>query len=47
MLAEQRRILAQKEREKAATETVVEANQIEQEIRSIRIIIVQIEAELD
>ena len=46
-LNEQRRLLAQKEREKAAAETVAEANQIEQEIRSIRITIVQIEAELD
>jgi cell division protein FtsN len=46
-LRDQRRLLAQKEQEKAAAETVAEANQIEQEIRSVRITIVQIEAELD
>jgi len=46
-LREQKERLAQKEREKAAAETVTEANQIEQEIRSIRMIIIQIEADLD
>ena len=46
-LNEQRRLLAQKERERAAAETVAESNQIEQEIRSIRLTIIQIEAELD
>jgi len=46
-LREQKKLLAQKEREKAAAETASEANQIEQEIRTIRVTIIQIEAELD
>jgi len=46
-LREQRARLAQKEREKADAETITEVNQIEQEIRSIRMIIIQIEADLD
>ena len=45
-LAEQKAELAKKEREKAAAKTVAEANQIEREIQSIRIIIVEIEADL-
>ena len=46
-LNEQRKRLAQKEQEKAAAATAAEANQIEQEIKSIRMIIIQIEADLD
>jgi len=46
-LREQRAELAKKERDKAAAQTVEEQNQIEQEIRSIRMIIIQIEADLD
>ena len=46
-LREQKARLAQKERERAAAETAAEANQIDQEIRSIRMVIIQIEADLD
>ena len=46
-LAEQKALLAQKQKEKAAAKTVAEANQKEQEIQTITITIIQIQADLD